>query len=108
MWACSVRLRLGVVTAFVVMGSAGCRPSDVLSVPPPSGQAASSSLQNRAGAESAFNGAQAQLVGAVDGSFNLLELSGLLTDEFTFTGFDNYSNVANINARITAQIPGFD
>ena len=69
----------------------GCRPSDVLSVPAPAGVVASGALQKPAGAESAFNGAKAQLFSAAAGESysSLLEWSGLLTDEFTFSGFSS-------------------
>jgi hypothetical protein len=102
-----MRLQL-VVLGLAVTGATGCRPSDVLSVPAPLGVVASGALQNQTGAESAFNGAKSQLFEAVDGVFNLVEWSGLLTDEFTFSGFTSFENSdANIDARMTAGHGGF-
>jgi hypothetical protein len=89
-----------------------CRPSDVLSVPAPAGVLASSTLQNQSGAEGAFTGAKGQLFSAADGSFNrgLLEPSGLLTDEFTFSAFSRSGDVifANVDARATAAFGQFE
>jgi hypothetical protein len=83
----------------------GCRPGDVLSVPAPAGVVGGSTLQNQIGAESAFNGAKGQLFNAADGKYNsngLLMWSGLLTDEFTFSGFAFFAFYgANIDARVT-------
>jgi hypothetical protein len=70
---------------------------------------ASAALQSQAGAESVFNGAKAQLFTAADQPFNgLLTWSGLLTDEFTFSGFTYFASYANIDARLTAVAGGFN
>ncbi len=82
-----------------------CRPSDVLSVPPPAGTLGSAAVQNQAGAESVFDGAEATLFYAVDGyaANGLLQWSELLTDEFTFSGTAfGASLYANVDARVTA------
>jgi hypothetical protein len=90
-----------------------CRPSDVLSVPAPAGVLASSTLQNQTGAEFVFNGAKAQLFSAADGWIGngngggLLSWTGLLTDEFTFSGFSDVPTYANIDARMTVAGAGF-
>jgi hypothetical protein len=95
--------------ALIGVGVVSCRPSDVLSVPAPAGVLASSTLQNQSGAEYEFNGAKAQLLQAADGGFGngLLTWTGLLTDEFTFSGFSMDAPEANIDARTTAAGGGF-
>ncbi len=86
-----------------VVGVGACRPSDVLSVPGPAGALTSSTVHSQAGAESALDGARAQLFLAVDGNFQgLLTWSELLTDEFTFSGFTIFGSFANVDARMTA------
>jgi hypothetical protein len=97
-----MRLRLKILGLLLVSGVA-CRPSDVLSVPAPVGVFASSTLKNQTGAESVFNGAKGQLFYAADGTVSqgLLTWSGLLTDEFTFSGFSTDPTQANIDARTT-------
>jgi hypothetical protein len=102
-----LRVRIIRAVALTMMGLAtgtlGCRPSDVLSVPPPIGSIGSTTLQNVAGAESEFLGAMAQLFQAVAGPNNLLQNSGWLTDEFRWPGGNNYyATSANIDARYTA------
>ena len=81
---------------------AGCRPSDVLSVPPPAGVETSGSLASQSGAEGALAGAKAQLFSATDGSNGIMGLSELLTDEFTFSAFSQDASEANIDARIVS------
>ncbi len=99
------------VLGLAALSAAACRPSDVLSVPAPTGVISSSALQNRAGAEGAFSAAKGQLFAAADGFYykGLLASSGLLTDEFAFSGFSaTYHAVyANIDARVTAGGGGF-
>src|ERR1700733_14222963 len=92
-----------------VAGAIGCRPSDVLSVPAPAGVITSAALENQAGAISALNAAKAELFAAADGTFytGLLEGSGLLTDEFRFSGFEGDAGEANVDARITTAEGGF-
>ncbi len=90
------------------LGVVGCRPGDVLSVPPPAAVLGSSTLQNQNGATGAFNAAKAQLFSAADGGYSgLLTWSELLTDEFTFSGFQQTSVFANIDARTTTGGGGF-
>ncbi len=87
----------------------GCRPSDVLTVPPPAGVIASSAAASQAGAESAYLVAKADLFRYIAGQFffGLLTWSEFVTDEFTFAGFSGYGPYANIDARITTQTGGF-
>jgi hypothetical protein len=103
-----MRMRSGVL-GLLVTGLAACRPSDILSVPPPAGVVPSGGLANQSGAENAFAGAKGQLFTALDGAYSggLLSWSELLTDEFTFSGFafDGYN--AGVDARITAGGGGF-
>src|ERR1700691_3520585 len=98
-----------VVIGLALTCAAWCRPIDVLSVPAPAGALASSALHNQTGAESAFNGAKGQLFSAADGpsSTGLLTWSGLLTDEFTFSGFTYFASYANVDARMTTFHGGF-
>ncbi len=99
--------RCGVATLAAIVAVA-CRPSDVLTVPAPAEVLGSAALQNQNGAEGAFNAAKAQLFSAADGSFRLVMLSGLLTDEFTASGFRYFAaSEANIDARLTAGTTGF-
>ncbi len=95
-----VRISVG---AFVAIETAACRPSDVLSVPAPASVVATGSLNNRTGAEGAFNSAKAQLFSATYGYFRngLLMWDGLLTDEFTLSALTFYGFDANIDARMT-------
>src|ERR1700691_4760685 len=108
-----MRMRLMVigrgVIGLAVAGGMGCRPSDVLSVPAPAGVVSTAALQSQGGAESAFNGAKGQLFNAADGPYysGLLVWSGLLTDEFTFSGFTEAPYYANIDARETVGGAGF-
>jgi starch-binding outer membrane protein, SusD/RagB family len=70
--------------ALLVLG-VGCRPSDVLSVPPPIGVLQSAT--DAAGAEAELNGALASLSNYVTFPDNLLEYSSLLTDEMHYASF---------------------
>jgi hypothetical protein len=110
MWASEVCQRLGILGLVATITAAGCRPSDVLSVPAPAGVIASGTLANQAGAESNFGGAKGQFFYAADGDFftGLLTWSSLLADEFTFSGFSSFASFANVDARITASTGGFE
>ncbi len=112
MWPCNVRARapgIGWGGWLLAMMSAGCRPSDVLSVPPPAGVVTSGSLANQSGAEGALAAARAQLFYAADGFYfsGLLSWSGMLADELTFSGFAFIAGYANIDARETVAQGGF-
>src|ERR1700691_853627 len=91
------------IAALLLTGTLGaCRPSDVLSVPPPAGVLASGAVQSQAGAESVLGGAEATLFDAMDEeSIGVLEWSEFLTDEFTFSGEAGLgADYAAIGARI--------
>ncbi len=96
------------VSWLAVVGLAACRPSDVLTVPAPSGVLPSGALQNQTGAELAFNGAKAKLFSAADGQAifgsdnGVLMWTGMLADEFSFAGFSYAGGEANTDARMTA------
>ncbi len=111
MWGYSMRQRLSGcgLLALIGVGAVSCRPSDVLSVPAPAGVLASGTLQNQSGAESALNAANAQLFYAADAAYGngLLMWTGLLTDEFIFSGFSTDPTFANIDARTTVAGAGF-
>jgi hypothetical protein len=95
---------LGVVGAAAI-ALAGCRPGDVLSVPPPIGSIGSTTLQNAAGAESEFAGATAQLFNAIAGQSLLLEANGYLTDEFVVPlNSSTNASWSNIDARYTSGV----
>lgn len=98
------------IVALLLAGTVwACRPSDVLSVPPPAGVLGSVVVQSQGGAESVLNGAEGTLFYAVDGYFahGLLVWSEFLTDEFTSSGRpDIASGDANMDARMTAPAAG--
>lgn len=78
------------VMVAVALLSVSCRPSDVLSVPPPVGVL--QMANNAAGAEAELAGALSTLnVYAAGPPTSLFELSGLLTDEFTYVSFTSPS-----------------
>ncbi len=90
------------------LGLAACRPSDVLSVPPPAGVTVSSVYQNQTGAEALANNGKAQVFQGVAQGFNgLLQWSGLLGDEFTWSFFSFDASYANIDDRVTSGHGGF-
>jgi hypothetical protein len=94
-----MRIRSGTLL-LAAWGLAGCKPSDVLSVPPPSGVTSSTALQSQAGAEAAFRGAKGQLFAAYGDIFYGTTLwSELMSDEYTQSGF---SFGAGYDARFTA------
>ncbi len=101
------------IVALVIAAFTACRPSDVLSVPAPTGVLSSTALQNQGGAEGAFNAGKAQLFGALDNgnlvSGGFVVWSGMLADEFTFSDFTGAASYggANIDARMTAGRGGF-
>ncbi len=92
----------------VAIGLIACRPSDVLSVPPPSGVTPGTVYQNLTGAEGLFANGKAQTFqGLVQVTSGLLEWSGLLGDEFTWTYFAYQASAANVDARVTRGTGGF-
>jgi hypothetical protein len=95
----------------MLLGSAACRPSDVLVVPPPAGVTPSSAYQNQTGAEGLLAVGKGQvfqgLAGGAFSSKGLLPWSGVLGDEFTWAYFIYFANDANIDARMTVGTGGF-
>ncbi len=101
--------RVGVACSVVagVVFSA-CRPSDVLSVPPPAGVTPSNVYQNQNGVEGLFSHGKAlTFQGVAEGYDGLLQWSGLLGDEFTWANFTYEAYDANIDARTTVGTRGF-
>ncbi len=100
-----------VVVGCGLAGGAGlvaCRPSDVLSVPPPAGVTPSTVYQNQTGAEGLLGHGKAQVFqGLSEGLSGVLQWSGLLGDEFTWSFFSFAANFANIDARVTVGTKGF-
>ncbi len=96
--------------AVVGIGLMGCRPSDVLSVPPPAGVTPSSAYQSQNGAEGLLVAGKGQVFqGLAEGFYGpgLLTWSNVLGDEFTWAFFAFYPNYANIDARVTVGGSGF-
>ncbi len=86
----------------------GCRPGDVLSVPPPAGVTPSSAYQNQNGVEALFGHGKAQVFqGVAEGFLGVVQWSGLVGDEFTWTYFSYSASDANIDARATVGTRGF-
>ncbi len=104
-------MHLGILClAVVASGFVGCRPSDVLSVPPPAGVTPSATYQNQTGAEGLLTGGRAQVFLGLDGAIlvgGVLPWSSLLTDESTWTDFSVFARFANIDARVTVGGKGF-
>jgi hypothetical protein len=92
-----------VVSSIVVAGVlTACRPSDVLSVPPPTGVIGGTTLTNQAGAEGELTGAMDFLFIGINGSQYLIELSGLFTDEYEWSEFKRSAKYAGIDARVSS------
>jgi hypothetical protein len=91
----------------VVLAAAtfACRPSDVLSVPPPANVVGSGAVKNAAGVESEFIGARGQMFAALAGANNLMQWSGVLSDEFSWGAV--FAPGANVDARMTTAQGGF-
>jgi hypothetical protein len=91
------------------LGLAACRPSDVLSVPPPAGVTSSSAYQNQAGAEALLANGRGLVFSGIAGgsSTGVLPWSGLLGDEFQWAYFSFGATDANIDARVTAGLHGY-
>ncbi len=92
------------------MGMVACRPSDVLSVPPPAGVTPSSVYKNQNGAEGLFASGKSRVFqGLAEANYiGLLQWSGQLADEFTWSAFPfSLGARANIDARVTVGTKGF-
>ncbi len=93
------------------VGIEGCRPSDILRVPPPAGVTASTAYQNQSGAEALADNGKANVFQGFSGLSSgdaLLQWSGVLTDEYTWSNFSRGGGAqANIDARMTAGSGGF-
>ncbi len=86
----------------------GCRPSDVLSVPPPAGVTPSDAYQNLAGAEGLLANGRAMVFKGLAGfTGGVIQWGGLLSDEFTWSWFVNAATGANVDARVTTGGRGF-
>jgi len=86
----------------------GCKPSDVLSVPPPTGVLPGSAYQSQSGAEQIeANGAAYLAAGFSQYQTSVLQWGGLLSDEFQY-GDITYSGAwAGVDARMTEALRGF-
>jgi starch-binding outer membrane protein, SusD/RagB family len=102
-------VRARTVSVLVCMAMAACKPSDILTVPPPTGVQPLSDYQSQTGAELLEAGGVTQMsAGFAQGGFNgLLEWSGQLSDEFSWTDFTYEGAYANVDARMTAAVAGF-
>ncbi len=97
-----------VAVALAGAGLIACRPSDVLRVPPPAGVTPSSAYQSQLGAEGLLADGKAQVFqGIAEGVSGVLQWSGLLGDEFTWTFFSFDAVAANVSARVTVGTNGF-
>ncbi len=86
----------------------GCRPSDVLTVPPPAGVTVSSAYRSQSGAEGLLTiGKSLVFQGVEEYSDGLLPWTSVLGDEFTWSDFIYAAPQANIDARRTAGAGGF-
>ncbi len=97
-----------------VVGVAACKPSQLLTVPPPSGQVPLGTLRGQPGAEQLlatgafglFNGLDYynsdNVVYISQEDDGLLYYAGLLTDELTWANKSRPNGGANIDARITS------
>ncbi len=93
-------------------GSLACRPSDVLTVPPPAGVTSSAAYRSQTGAEGLLTTGTTQIfqtfAGGMTGANNgLLAWSCQLADELSYTYFSSSAAHANIDARFTAGGGGF-
>ncbi len=94
------------VTAILLLAS--CKPSDVLSVPAPTGVLPASSLASQSGAEQVLaNGAAYLSSGFGQYYYGVLEWSGQLADELRWSDFTYISAWAGVDARITEGVGGF-
>jgi starch-binding outer membrane protein, SusD/RagB family len=103
-------VRAGTVIVLVCMAMSACKPSDILTVPPPTGVQPLSDYQSQTGAELLEAGGVTQMsAGFAQGGFNgVLEWSGQLSDEFSWNDFTYDGAYANVDARMTAAVAGFE
>jgi starch-binding outer membrane protein, SusD/RagB family len=103
-------VRVLTVSVLVCLTMAACKPSDILTVPPPSGVQPLSEYESQTGAELLEAGGVTQMsAGFAQGGFNgLLEWSGQLSDEFSWEDFTYEGAYANVDARMTAAVAGFE
>jgi hypothetical protein len=100
-------MRAMVVSAVLCAAAAGCKPSDILNVPPPSGVQDISQYQSQAGAELLENdGVNTTAAGFAQSGTGLLEWSEFLSDEFTFTNYLYSGRDIGPDARITEAVGG--
>jgi len=99
--------RLGMLIGVIASSGALSACNDLLVVDPPSGVQAGTPLKTLEGAEQAFAGGKADLFIAFAGSQPLVQFSGLLTDEFTWTNLSQSANHTNIDARATTILGGY-
>ncbi len=98
-------LGIGVVSCCMTLTvvTVGCRPGDVLSVPPPAGVTPSTAYHDQAGAEALLTHGRTQTFEGLVAEFTgALQWSGLLSDEFMWSFFFNDASDAGVDARITA------
>ncbi|HWZ58753.1 MAG TPA: hypothetical protein VNW46_07210 [Gemmatimonadaceae bacterium] len=97
------------ILAYAAAGAAllGCRPSDVLSVPPPPGVVSGGSLNTPDGAESIFEAGRYQLFNGLVGYNNLLMWSETLSDEYTWFLASDAGLGMNVDARTTSAGGGY-
>jgi hypothetical protein len=95
--------------AVMVMGTLGCsRIDSILDVAPPAGVQTAGQLDNVTGAEAVFYNAKATAFNTIGSQSNsLIQLSGLLTDEFTDGAHFSGGSQSNIDARITTPVGNF-
>jgi hypothetical protein len=97
------------IAVFALTLAVGCKPSDILSVPPPAGLESGAALASQAGAEGALDGAKWKLFVGIAAPQNQMLESGLLADEYVFAEFGNFlAGYATVDARITANADGFE
>ncbi len=105
--ACHIATVVG-SAVLIAAGPGACRPSDVLSVPPPAGVTPSSAYQTQSGAEGLLGDGKAQVFqGLAQNGVGVVEWGGLLGDEFTWSSFTYAATQANIDARVTIGSKGF-
>jgi starch-binding outer membrane protein, SusD/RagB family len=86
----------------------GCKPSDVLSVPPPVGVNPAGTYNSQSGAELLENNGIARVAqGFSQYDYGVLMWAGQLADEFRWSDFPYDGAIANIDARFTAAVNGF-
>jgi hypothetical protein len=97
-------VRARTVWVLVCMAMAACRPSDILTVPPPTGVQPLNEYQSQTGAELLEAGGVTQMsAGFSQGDFQgLIEWSGQLSDEFSWTAIVDEGAYAVVDARFTA------